>query len=166
MYQCFKTVRGTDFDKAVKKHFEQKPKWKDVISKVGELLNEKINEMGLAPDNLWVNTREIHREENKKLFTKEGKLKTNSKRAKEIYNQYRNIVKETGLNDFQELRLIKFCYGVMRLQGQYLDSFVDSEYDIYYKADFDLAKRSKGLVTPISEIEYEEKYLEELKKGQ
>lgn len=52
----------------------------------------------------------------------------------------------------------------MRTHGQELESFVTSENDIYYKTNFDLEKRTNGLVIPITEIEYEETYLNELKK--
>lgn len=165
MMQCFKIKRGTNYDTAVKKHFAQRPLWKNVMNKVASLLDENIDEMALVTDELWINTNQINKEDIKKLFNKDGKLKSNTKRAKELLERYKQIVKEEGLSDFQELRFINFAYGVMRLQGQHLESFVTSEDDIFYKADFDLKKRSKGLVIPITEIEYEEKYLEELKKN-
>jgi Na+/phosphate symporter len=165
--QCFRIVRGTDYDQAVKKHFTQRPQWKDVIHKVAVLLGEDdVKEMALLTDELWINLDQITKEENKKLFTKNGKLKSNTKRAKETLESYKQIVSDEGLSDFQELRIINFMYGAMRTQGQHLESFATSENDIYYKADFDLEKKTRGLVEPITEIEYEEKYLEELKKGQ
>lgn len=161
MKHCYKIVRGTNYDKAVKKHFKQRELWKDVFLKVSELLGEKISKMAFVTNELWIDTTELTDSENKKLFSKDGKLKNNSKRAKEIREKYIQIINEAGLSDFQELRNINFAYGVMRMQGQNLESFVTSEYDIYYKA-----QRCKGLVEPITEIEYEEKYLEELKKNQ
>lgn len=62
------------------------------------------------------------------------------------------------------LSIINFSYGMLRRNGENLESFVTSDHDLYYKADFDLKARSSGLVEPITEIEYQEKYLEELKK--
>lgn len=166
MNQCFKTIRGTKFDKAIKKHFEQRPLWSNVIKKVGTMFGENITEIALLPEELWINLNQLKNEDNKKLFTKDGKLKSNTKKGKELIEQYKQIVSGEGLSDFQEYRLITFTYGIMRLAGQNLESFVTNENDIYYKADFDLAKRAKEYVEPITEIEYEEKYLEELKKKQ
>lgn len=166
MNQCFKIIRGTNYDVAVKKHFKQRPLWKNVFKRVGALLDENITEMGITVDDLWVNTTHLTKQENKKLFNRDGKLKINTKRGKEILEEYKRIVTEEGLADYQGIQVINFSYGVMRLQGQHLDSFVTSDDDIYYKADFDLEERVKGLVEPITEIEYEEKYLDELKKRQ
>jgi len=164
-YQCFKIKRGTDYDIAVKKHFSQRPKWKNVVSKVNEILCEgDISEMALVTDALWINTAQLKSEKNKNMFTKDGKLKSNSKKAKEVLNKYISIIEDEGLSDFVELGLINFSFGVMRLRGQELESFVTSEHDIYYKCDYDLKKRTQDLVIPITEIEYEEKYLEELKR--
>ncbi|MFO1442963.1 hypothetical protein KDN24_06995 [Bacillus sp. Bva_UNVM-123] len=162
--QCFKIKNGTNFDKAIKKHFKLRSKWDSVFQKVGELLGENITKMAIETEYLFVDINEIQNENNKKLFTKDGKLKSNSKRAKQILNDYKEIIKTEGLSEFENLSLINFTYGVMRRRGQSLKSFVTSEDDIYYQADFDLEKESNGLVIPISEIEYEEKYLEELKK--
>jgi hypothetical protein len=162
--QCFKIKRGTKFDQEVKKHFNQTPKWDNVFGKVGEILGEKITRMALTTDNLYIDTKELTKEENKKLFTKDGKLKSNSKLAKEVLKNFKTIVKEEGLEDYQELRMLNFIYGVMRRNGQNLESYRTSENDIFYKADFDLEAQSNGLVEPITHIQYEEKYLEELKK--
>lgn len=164
MYQCFKIVSDTDYDKAIKNYYTQRPKWKNVMSKVGELLGEKISQIVLDPDKLRINPI-MFKDENKKLFTNDGKLKNNSNKAKEIGESYKKIINDEGLSDFKELGIIDFCYGVMKLRGQYLESFITSDYDVYYKADFNLEQRSKGLVRPITEIEYEEKYLEGLKIG-
>lgn len=83
---------------------------------------------------------------------------------------YKEIIEEVGLANYKELRVINFIHGVMRYAGEEMSSFVTSENDIYYEADFDLEKRSartsngESLVIPITEIEYQEKYLEEIKK--
>lgn len=161
--QCFKIKRGTEFDKAVKEHFNLKGNWKTMFKKVGALLDEDIHEMALVTDNLYVNMKEIKKDENKKIFTADGRLKQNTKIAKQVLIDYKRLIEESGLSNYQELRLINFIYGVMRIQGQELASFRTSEDDIYYKANFDLEQSSNGVVEPISEIEYEEKYLSELK---
>jgi hypothetical protein len=161
--QCFKIVRGTNYDKAVKEHFNLTPKWSNVMKSLSELLGENIEQMALTTDNVFIELDDLVNEDNKKLFKTSGELKTNTNKGKQLLEQYKQIVKEEGLSDFKELRLINFIYGIMRTQGQSLESFRTSEDDIYYKADFDLVKKSNGLVEPISEIEYEEKYLNELK---
>lgn len=162
--QCFKIKRGTNYDKAVKEHFLQLPKWKNVSTKVSELLGEEITKLGFVTDDLYVDLSELTKEENKRLFTKDGKLRGNLKRAKQIRLDYQDIIKEEGLSEYKDLSRINFVYGFIRTRGQELESYRTSEDDIYYKANFDLEKRAKGLVEPISHIEYEEKYLEELKK--
>lgn len=167
MIQCFKIKHGTEYDKAVKKYIEQRPKWINVIKRTAELLKEnKLTEIVLSVDKLWINIEQLTNEDNKKLFNKNGKVRSNSKRSKELNEQYIKIISDEGLSDFQDIKVINFCYGVMRLQGQKLESFFTSEGDIYFKADFNLEERSHGMVVPITEIEYEEKYLEQLKKEQ
>lgn len=162
--QCFKIKRGTDFDKAVKKHFSLLPRWNNVYSRVGKLLGENITKLALVKDELCIDYSELTKEENKKMFKKDGTLRANLKSSKQLMNLYRDVIEEEGLSEFEELRRINFSYGVMRTSGQRLESFRTSEADIYYKADFNLEKRTGGLVVPITEVEYEEKYLEELKK--
>ncbi|PWA08627.1 hypothetical protein DCC39_14400 [Pueribacillus theae] len=162
--QCFKIKRGTVYDKAAKEHFELLPKWKNVFSRLSDLLEEEITKMAFSPHILRLDPSEFTKEENKKLFRKDGVLKSNTNKAKNLFKDYQKIIEEEGLSKFEELRHINFIYGVMRMRHQHLESFRTSENDIYYKADFDLEKKTNGLVIPISEIEYEEKYLEELKK--
>lgn len=162
--QCFVIKRGTDYDKAVKKHLESLPRWNNVFKKVSELLGEKITKMAFHPTRLVIDRSEIKNEETLNLFKKDGELKANSNKVKDILEDYKQIVKDEGLAAFEELRVINFRYGVMRMRGQMLESFITQENDIYYKADFDLAARCNGLVIPISEIEYHETYLNEIKK--
>lgn len=166
----YKIKPGTAYYVAVKQHFDLKEKWTEVFPKVSELLGESITRLAMVTDMLYVDLAEIKKDENKKLFNKNGCLKSNSKKAKKLHEDYIAILSEVGLKDFKELRVINFIYGVMRYSGEELSSFVTSENDIYYEADFDLEARStrsssgKSLVIPITEIEYQEKYLEELKK--
>jgi|SRR5690625_102436 len=162
--QCFVIKRGTDFHEAVKEHFELLPRWSEVFEQVSILLGEEITKMTFDPDNLKIVPRELTNEDIKKLFTKDGRLKKNLKRSNELRKAYLEIIKEVGLTHFEDLSRINFSHGVMRLQGQSLESFRTTENDVYYKADFDLAARSEGQVVPISEIEYSETYLNELKK--
>lgn len=163
--QCFKSKAGTNYDSAIKKHFSLLPKWNEMFSKVSELLGENITQLAYSLDYFIIDPSELTKEENKKLFKADGQIKSNTKQAKELFAQYKEIIKEVGLYEYEELSRINFAYGVMRTRGQELESFRTSENDIYYKADFDLEKRSSGNVEPITEIEYEEKYLEELKKS-
>ncbi|GAV11475.1 hypothetical protein [Paenibacillus sp. NAIST15-1] len=160
----FKIKQGTKYDKAVKEHFKLRKLWTNVFPLVSELLSEQITRIARHPDDLYIDTSEIKNEENKKLFNREGKLKSNTKRAKEIHEEYKRIIQKVGLTEFRDLGTINFIYGVMRLSGEHLKSYRTSDDDIYYECDFDLEKRSNGLVVPITEIEYQEKYLEELKK--
>lgn len=163
---CYKSNPESDFGKAVKKYYMLLPLWSAVADAVSELLGEKITKMAQETDELWIDTSEVSAE-TKKLFTKDGKLKANSKRANEIRKEYKRIISSVGLTDFQDLRFIKFAYGIMRTSRQQrLESFICSECDMYLKADYDMLYRDKsaGSISPISEIEFEEKYLSELKK--
>jgi regulator of replication initiation timing len=162
--QYFKIKRGTDFDKAIKKHCELRPKWNDVYKKVSELLKENITLLVRSTQYLIIEYSELRDEENKKVFKKDGSLKANNKKAKHYLEDYKAVIQEAGLSEYEEIGHINFCYGVMRFSGEHLKSYLTSEHDVYYEADFDLAERSKGIVEPITAIEYQEKYLEELKK--
>jgi len=161
--QCFVIKRGTKFDQAVKKHFETVDNWTQVFEQLSLFLGETITHMALTTRTLVIDPDEILNKETKMLFKKSGEIKNNSNKAKEVFQKYLEIVDEAGLSDFKELRDINFSYGVMRRSGEDLESYRTSENDIYYKASFDLEERSRGLVIPISEVEYQEKYLEELK---
>ncbi|WP_063562915.1 hypothetical protein [Paenibacillus sp. O199] len=166
----YKIKRGTKYDQAVKKHFELNNQWKQVYGKLSEALGEKITKMAQHPKFLTIDPTELTKEENQKAFKKDGSLKGNSKKAKEIGEKYKQIIEECGLADYENLGTINFIYGVMRYQGETLKTFRTSEFDLYYKADFDIDERSKrtnsgeSLVEEITEIEYTEKYLEEIKK--
>lgn len=162
---CFKSKSGTNYDAAVKKHFNLLPKWNVMYEKVSELLGERITKLAYSCDYFIIDPKELTKEENKKLFKQDGQIKSNTKKAKELFAKYKEIINEIGLSEYEELNRINFKYGVMRRQGQKLESFRTSDNDIYFKADFDLEKRCEGLVEPITEIEYEEKYIEELKKS-
>lgn len=166
MNQCFKMKQGTAYADAVKQYFELLPKWKDVIKQLGEYLDENIQQIAPRPESLMIDVKELKNPDNIKLFTNDGKLKKNLKRSKEIRGFYATLIKETGLTEFESLSLINFTYGIMRYQGEKLESFTDGEGNIYYKATFDLEKRSNGAVEPITEIEYEETYLKLLKQKQ
>jgi hypothetical protein len=164
-YQCFKIKRGTAFDSEVKKYFILSKKWDAVYHKVSNLLGENITKLAHSIDTLVIDLSELKNEENKKLFKKTGELKSNTKKAKRILEDYKRILDNCGLAGFNELRYINFAYGIIRTSyQQHLESFRSSENDIYYKADFNLEKKSNGMVEPITQIQYEEKYLEELKK--
>ncbi|WP_405103131.1 hypothetical protein [Oceanobacillus sp. FSL H7-0719] len=162
--QCFKIKKGSEFDDEVKKHFELADKWANVFPRVSKLLGEKITSMVLTTDNLIIDLDEIQDDSTKKLFKKDGALKQNLKESNRIRKEYQEIIDEEGLKEYQELRYINFSFGVMRRRGESLTSFRTSENEIYYEADFDLEGRAKSSVVPISQIEYQEKYLEELKK--
>lgn len=165
----YKIKRGTKYDLAVKQHFELNKNWSQVYTKLSDALGEKITKLVRHPHRLMIDPAELTKEENKKAFKKDGTLKSNSKKAKEIEQQYKTIIEEAGLGQYESLGTINFIYGVMRYQGETLKTFRTSEFDLYYQADFNLGERSSktsggNLVEEISEIEYREKYLEEIKK--
>lgn len=166
----YKIIRGTKYDQAVKKHFELNKQWRQVYGMLSDMLGEKITKMVQHPKFLTIDLTEITKEENKKAFKKDGSLKGNSKKAKQIAEQYNQIIEECGLTEYENLGTINFIYGMMRYSGETLKTFKTSEYDLYYKADFDMDERSKrtnggeSLIEEITEVEYTEKYLEEIKK--
>lgn len=163
-YQFFKIKPDTEFYRAVQKHFTLLPKWNAVYDKVSELLGETITKIGYSTNEIILDVSELTKEENLKLFKKDGTLKANLKKSKELIAKYQEIIKEAGLTEYQELRFINFAYGVMRSRGQSLESYRTSQNETFYKADFNLEKKTGGLVIPISELEYQETYLNELKK--
>lgn len=162
---CFKSVPESAFGLAVKKYVEQLPKWSEVLNEVNEILEQPITKIAREVGDLWVDLDEI-RPDNLVLFTKDGKLKKNSKRANEIRAKYLQAVTNAGLKEFQDLHVINFVHGTMRTShAQSLVSFMSSEKEIYFKANFDMVGREKssGYIESITEIQFEEKYLAELK---
>lgn len=164
----FKIKRGTKYHEAVLNHFQLNKQWKQVYEKLSEVLDEKITKLVQYPRFLTIDPTELTKDENKKAFKKDGTLKAKSKKAKEIEEQYKLIIHEAGLEEYENLGTINFIYGVMRYQGETLKTFKTSQYDLYYKADFDVAGRAKNtsgdILEEISEVEYTEKYLAEIKK--
>lgn len=162
---CFKSVPESAFGQDVKKYVELLPLWSEVINKVSELLGEPITKLARDTRELYVDIDELN-VENAKLFTKDGKLKKNSKRANDLRKGYLEALDAVGLKDFMDIHFIKFAYGTMRTSHvQSLESFISSEKEIYFKANFDMIGREKssGYIVPITEIQFEEKYLAELK---
>lgn len=166
----FRSIQGTEYDIAVKKYYDLYPKWKVVYEKLSELLDEKITMLVRTKDYLQIDYSELTKDDNKKLFKKDGKLKANSKKAKEIEAEYQKIIHEAGLEEFIPLSRINFTYGIYRLEGESMKIFVTGENGIFFEASFDLEERAKSLggnsVSPITAIEYQEKYLEVLKKAE
>lgn len=167
--QYFKSKPGTSYDKKIKKYFALSDKWKKVMfKKVSKLLGEKITRMAFDPNELYIDVSQLKNEENKRLFTKDGKLKANNKKANEIREKYIEIVAEEGLQETEDLNKINFSHRIVRYGNlgnpDHIRSFVTSEKDIYFETDFDLEERSNGSVVRITAIEYHEKYLEEIKK--
>lgn len=163
--QCFVIKKGTAYDKDIKKHYELESKWAGVFPRLQILLDEHITRIAFDPKWLTLDISELEKEDNKKLFKLNGELKANSKKAKTILIEYKKIITELGLAEFYPIQHLNFSYGVMRnSEHQTIESFRTSENDVYFKANFDLEKKSNGMVVPISEIEYTEKYLAEMKK--
>lgn len=163
-YQYFKIKRGTNFHKDVVECLNSRDKWKVMFDLVSEVLGQKITRMAFDPEALIIDLNEIEDVEVRKLFKKNGALKKNSNEAKRVESSYKNYIDHLGLSNYKDLTLISFIYGAMRRQGQQLERFITSEKDIFYKADFDLEKETKGLVIPITAIEYHETHLAEIKK--
>lgn len=166
MSYWFKSVEGSDYEKAIKRYREQAPLWNNVMDKLSELLGTKINAIARETKELFVNLSDLS-EEVIKLFTIDGKLKRNSKKANQLRKKYFEIIEQEGLSDFGNRSLINFSYGIIRTHpSQNLSSFISSEGTVYIKASFDLMDRAKtnNSIQRITEIEFEEKYLSELKK--
>ncbi|UTR05417.1 hypothetical protein MM326_15065 [Alkalihalobacillus sp. LMS6] len=162
--QCFRIVRGTEFHKAIQKYLELAPRWAGVTHELGNSIGEEITRIARMPQALRIDYTELKLEENKKIFKKDGMLRKNLKVSKEIHEKYIEIIKSLGLEEYEEISTINFVHGAMRRKDQKLESFIANEDDVFYKGDFDLAKKTDGLVEPITLIEYQETYLAELKK--
>lgn len=162
--QCFRSIKDSNYHRDVQQYFELHPRWNHVIDKVAVMLDEPISAIAFNTKDLYVNVDEIAKQDIKDLFTKDGKLARNRKLANAYHTQYQGIISEEGLEQYKELPLINFSYGLMRMRGQSLQGFADEEGIIYFKCDFDLAKGNENNVEPITHIEYEEKHLDILKK--
>lgn len=161
----YKMKEDSAYGKAVKKHFRQLKTWdKEIFPWLQEALGENVKRMGITREDLYVDVSELEKEENIKLFKKDGSLKKNTKRGKELKREFEETLEEHGLEDFEELRMLHFVYGAMRRQGETMEMFITSDHVIHYKADFDLIDRTNGAVEEITEVEYQETYLEEIKK--
>lgn len=168
--KCFKAIEGTEYDKAIKETFNLTPNWNNVTDKLSALLGEEITRMAVDPKQLRIDLLQIKNPENKKLFTKDGMLKKNLKASKELSEKYKTIVQEEGLENFRDFGYVNFTFGAMRMRGQNLESFLTLDGVMYFKADFDMNQRYGGeeknlFLEEISEIEYEEVHLAELKKA-
>lgn len=163
---CYKSISDSDYGKAIKQYVELSARWGGVLEKVSDLLNESVTKMARDPKELYIDVNEVTKE-TRKLFTKDGKLKKNSKKANDLRKEYMEITKGLGLSEYEEKGLINFHYGIMRTcNTQRLESFVSSDGVNYMKANFDLnsLRDVSSYIKPISEIEFEETYLNELKK--
>jgi len=162
---CYKAKLGSEFYLDARKSMTQRGEWKKVIDEVNKLLGESIKTIRPSIAILWLDNDELTTEENKKLFTNEGKLKKNNKKAKRLNEEYIQIVGQLGLSDYKDIGIIEFIHGVYSLRGESVERYVSLDQELYYKTDFNLEERSKGNFIPITEIEYQEKYLEDLKKS-
>ncbi|QNK89062.1 hypothetical protein H7992_04880 [Sporosarcina sp. resist] len=164
---CFKSNRDSAYGLEIRKYMKLLPLWGEVIAKVGGLLGNPITAIAHEVDELWIDVDQVS-PEIAKLFTRDGKLKKNSKAANDIRKKYLQIIEDVGLEGFMDKPRINFIYGVMRTsQQQSLASFISSEHDVYFKANYDMLDREKsnGYIEPITQIQFEEKHLEGLKKN-
>jgi hypothetical protein len=165
----YQSIKGSDFEKAMLNHYKQNEKWSEVSKDLESLLGETIG-VYMAPDN-----EELHidpattagfKDENLKLFKTDGRLKKNSKKAKKLAEDYASIIRRHGLSNYVPKAFINFSYGVIRTHPkQTMESFFkDERYFVKSSVDFLEHKPfSANSIEPISEIEYEEAYLELIK---
>lgn len=158
----YKAVKGTEYYKALQKHFKQQKLWGSMYEKVSAIIGQELKQLGYSSETLFVNVGEIEDEDTQKLFTKDGKLKNNSNRAKEIREQYLAAIAEVGLEGYMELSKVNFIYGIGRTRSQSMTSFATQDGNVYYQTDFDLTTIAKGNVVEVSEVDYHENYLNEL----
>ncbi len=163
----FKSIDESSYGKKLKRYFELVPKWNEVINRVGTILNEDITKIARDPEDLYIDIDELQGD-TKNLFTKEGRLKKNLNEAKEMKEIYLEIIEDVGLSEYVDLYLINFFHGIIRTNDQQrIESFISSDGVNYIKANYNLLDRDKssGSIEPISEIEFEETYLKELKRS-
>lgn len=165
--RCFRAKEDSKFDKDIKAYYKSYPRWTNVLTRLAHLLGEELTGLATEPNDLRLDPKELKKEENRKLFKQNGMIKKNSKEAKKLFADYQDIVKDEGLANFMDLRNITFAYGTMRRQGQHLERFITSDGRIYFKADFDMINNygnAKIILEEISQVEYEEVHLAELKQ--
>ncbi|MCY9592341.1 hypothetical protein PC41400_15045 [Paenibacillus chitinolyticus] len=162
---CYKAKSGSEFYLDARKSMTQRGEWKKVINEVNKLLGESVKSIWPSTNILCLDVRELSKDENKKLFTNEGRLRKNDKKAKDYNSEYIKILNRFGLSNYEDIKLVEFKHGICSLGGESLERYISLDKEIYYKADFNLEKRSQGNFDLITEIEYQEKYLEDLKKS-
>lgn len=164
MYHYFKSKPGSKFEKEVKQYFEKLPLWNEVLNRINLLLGENLQVVARNPRVLVISPSELELGENKKLFKKSGELKRNSKRAKMIAKAYQDIIKELDLNDFEELGVIFFYYGITRSRGQSLQFYVTPNNQVYFRSDYNLQEKApESLIRIMSDEYYEVHYLNMVK---
>ncbi|GAK08968.1 hypothetical protein JCM19038_2773 [Geomicrobium sp. JCM 19038] len=163
----YKTNPETKYAKKIERHLQQKKRWKLVADDLNELLGENITRMVQKPGYFGLDPQEITKEENKKLFKIDGAIRQNTKAAKALFQSYKDIIKKHDLEDYEEIPILNFGYGLMRhSRTEQMRHMGTSEGELYYETDFDLQDRADdpNVLIKISQEEFLEKQLEETRK--
>jgi hypothetical protein len=156
---------GSDYDKAVRKEWQQQDDWEKVITAMAVHMGEKIKsiytitELGFPADEL-----DKFKPDNKKLFKQDGLIKKTSKEAKQLIKFYESILEKFNLKNYQSLSRLRFSYGMFKSSPkQESQSYRDFDGRIYMRCNF-IPSGAKHSLTEMSELEYAETYTNLLKE--
>lgn len=161
----FKSIKGTDFDKAINEFVEKDSKWVLIAKWISERLDEpNLDNIYVHSQNLGVLVGELENPDNIKLFKKDGFLKSNSKAANDLKKEFLEKINEYGLSNFKALRHIFFAYGLSRMEHESQQRYGDLENVIYISSNASWTKEGRPFLEEITEKEYHQKYIEVLEK--
>lgn len=152
----FKTIKNSDFHKALKKNEQQNKDWGVMVDLVSELLNEPELKGIYRADTLTVDTSELN-DENKKLFKNNGEIRMNTKVGKSLNAKYEEKLKEIGLYNYRSISTIFFAYGFLRNHvSQKQNQFQDDDLIVYFESNAPWTE--KEYANQLEEITEEEYY--------
>jgi uncharacterized protein YjiS (DUF1127 family) len=165
-FHCYVSKEGSDYDKAVRKEYQQQDHWKDVMHDLSKLMDEKIDSIYMLTFNLGFppNTIANLNDEHKKMFTKSHMLKQNGKTCRELRDLFKSLLSDYGLSNYQSISDLRLGYGMFKSSPkQESQSFRDFDGRIYMRCNF-IPSGAKRSLTEMSELEYAETYANLLKE--
>jgi hypothetical protein len=154
MSYCTVSKDGSELDKALRKQYYQDDFWTKVIESMSVHLGEKINRIYTRTAlGFPIDVIDGFNDERKKMFRKDGFLKSTPKGCKILQKFYESLLDKWHLNDYQSISDIRFTFGMFRFHGESSEAYRDFEGRLYSKTSFDQTNRTSKAnenLTPIS----------------
>ncbi|MGO3375505.1 hypothetical protein [Brochothrix thermosphacta] len=136
----------------------------EIILKVNEELGEefdfpKVSDVYLFVDD-YFRVMDDMTDVQRKLFTKEGKLKKSTKLGKVIFASYQDKLKARGLTDFTTEKRVNFAFGFYKTSREQLFHTLRNQDERYIKTDVSLSKDALQNVVEITEVDFLQAQLE------